>query len=63
MRARITAIHYSDAYFSDRDELIGEVGQVYGIQMVGAGWYQFDFKPDHLQTPIFLACANFEVLR
>lgn len=60
MNIRIVALHTSDAYYPDRDELIGVVGKAHGIVMVGHHWYAFDFVPNHLRTPIHLACANFE---
>lgn len=60
MKVRIVAIHKSDAWFSDRYELIGLSGKAHGFVMVGHEWYAFDFVPDHLRTPIHFACANFE---
>ncbi len=60
MNVRIVSIHPSDAYFPERDELIGLEGQAYGFVLEGVQWYSFDFKPDHLHTPIYFSCANFE---
>lgn len=60
MNVRILSIHPSDAYFSDRDELIGLAGKAYGFFMQGYKWYSFDFVPEHLRTPIYFSCANFE---
>jgi len=53
----------SDAWFSERDELIGMTGQAYGVTMTGYHYYAFDFKPDHLKTPIYFQFANFEVIK
>lgn len=63
MRVRILSIHPFDAYYSERDELIGAEGMAYGIAMSGHELYQFDFKPAHLRTMITLMYANFEVIR
>lgn len=60
MNIRIVAIHKSDAFYDERDELIGVEGRAFGFWMVGHHWYSFDFVPAHLKTPIHLTCANFE---
>lgn len=62
MIVRIISIHPSDAYFPDRDEIIGLEGKAHGFVMEGVGWYSFDFVPNHLRTPIYFSCAGFERL-
>lgn len=63
MKVKLLSIHPKDAWFSERDELIGIIGQAFGIWMTGHELYAFDFKPDHLATPINFQFATFEVIR
>lgn len=63
MNVRILSIHPFDAFYSERDELIGAEGIAFGVRMSGYELYQFDFKPFHLRTPITLMYANFEIIR
>lgn len=63
IKIRITSIHYTDAFHSERDELLGTEGIAYGFEMTGHQWYAFDFIPEGLRTPIHLQFANFEIIR
>jgi hypothetical protein len=63
MKVKIINIHHKDAWFSERDDLIGLIGWAYGVFMTGHHLYAFDFKPEHLATPINFQFAEFEVIR
>ena len=63
MKVRIVGIHPKDAWYSERDEIIGLIGRAVGVLMSGHHLYAFDFTPDHLRTSIYIQFAEFEVIR
>jgi len=46
VKIKITKIHKYDAYYNDRDEIVGCIGFAENIENTGHGWYSFDFRYD-----------------
>lgn len=42
-KIKITRVHPKDAYYPERDEVIGLIGYAGNISNTGHEWYSFDF--------------------
>jgi len=58
-KVKITSIHKSDAWYNERDEVIGIVGYASNIYAIANYWFSFDLKY-HGQELSF-SCASFEL--
>jgi hypothetical protein len=60
-KVKITKIHKRDAWYDNRDEVLGLVGYATGIYETGHNLYSFDFKWNGLS--INFMYAEFEAIR